>query len=429
MVLLVSLLGGTGLALTVLAGVGGHLGGFGGSPVVAAALAVGAAVTASLARRASSPVTARWLWAGAGSVVAYQLLLVAADTLDSAVLVGLALVGHVPTLSLAALAPLAVRRALTGEASPAVGRAITALAVGATALLLVSASGVGGAALRTAAGTVNLLWLGSLAVPVVVVLRAHRRCSDTPLRERLGVAAAGAAAPVAQVLVCGLLGVAASASGLGEDAAAVVLVSGVGVMWPLAATALALATRGQGDAAYTVGPGVLTRAVLLTLSSVAVLLGATVGVVLALRWPALGTLGAALLAAAAALAVQPWLRRVGDGVAGRAPAPSSGAIGSADPEADGSLAPVRDLRPREPRPADVLTAREGEVLGLLAAGLSNAGIAAELVLSERTVEAHLRAVFTKLRLPDDRSDNRRVLAALAWHELHRHPTTDRRREA
>lgn len=429
MVLLVALLGVAGLALTALPGVGGHLGGFGGSPVVAASLAVGAAVTASLARRAASPVTARWLWAGAWSVVAYQLLLMGGDTLGSPVLVGLALVGHVPALSLAALAPLAVRRALTGEGSPAVGHAITALAVSATALLLVSASSVGGPALGTATGTVNLLWLGSLAVPVVVVLRAHRRCSGTPSRERLAVTAAGAAAPVAQVLVCGLLGVAAGASGLGESAAAVVLVSGVGVMWPLAATALALATRGPDDAAYTVGPGVLTRAVLLTLSSVAVLLGATVGVVLALRWPALGSLGAALLAAAAALAVQPWLRRVGDGVAGRPPTSGTVTSGPAGPVVDRSLAPVRDLRPREPRPADVLTARESEVLGLLAAGLSNAGIAADLVLSERTVEAHLRAVFTKLRLPDDRTDNRRVLAALAWHDLHRRPTTDRRREA
>lgn len=424
MVLVVGLLGAVGLALTAWPGVGGHLGSFGGSPVVASALAVGAVVTASVARRVPDRMTARWLWAGAWSVVAYQLLLVSADALGSVPLVGLALLGHVPTLTLAALAPLAVRRALTGDPSLAVTRVVAACAVTAAALLLISAAGVGGRLLGAVAATANLVWLASLAVPVVVVLRQHRRCEVSPLRERLAVTAAGAAAPVAQVLVCGLLGLAAAASGLGDDAAAVVLVSGVGVMWPLAATALALATRGREEAAYTVGAGVLTRAVLLTLTSVAVLLGASAGVLLALRWPALGTLGAALLAAAAALAVQPWLRRVGDGVAGQASSPAR-----ATEPAPVALAPVHDLRPRDPRPAAVLTPREREVLGLLARGLSNAGIAAELVLSERTVEAHLRAVFTKLRLPDDRTDNRRVLAALAWHELPREPTDEGRREA
>lgn len=61
-----------------------------------------------------------------------------------------------------------------------------------------------------------------------------------------------------------------------------------------------------------------------------------------------------------------------------------------------------------------LTGREEEVLELLAQGMSNAGIAARLVVSERTVDAHLRSVFQKLDLPQGPATNRRVHAAARW---------------
>lgn len=60
-----------------------------------------------------------------------------------------------------------------------------------------------------------------------------------------------------------------------------------------------------------------------------------------------------------------------------------------------------------------LTEREQEVLRLVAEGHSNARVAAQLRLSDRTVEAHMRSVFTKLGLEDDGETNRRVLAVLA----------------
>ncbi|HSK56004.1 MAG TPA: response regulator transcription factor [Jiangellales bacterium] len=62
----------------------------------------------------------------------------------------------------------------------------------------------------------------------------------------------------------------------------------------------------------------------------------------------------------------------------------------------------------------VLSPRELEVLERLAAGLSNAAIAEDLVVSERTVDAHVSSIFTKLGLPPTRDTNRRVQAALAW---------------
>ena len=59
-----------------------------------------------------------------------------------------------------------------------------------------------------------------------------------------------------------------------------------------------------------------------------------------------------------------------------------------------------------------LTERENEVLRLMAQGMTNAGIAKRLVLSERTVEAHVRRLLLKLDIADSEDANRRVLAVL-----------------
>ena len=71
-------------------------------------------------------------------------------------------------------------------------------------------------------------------------------------------------------------------------------------------------------------------------------------------------------------------------------------------------------RQRTTNRLDRLTERECDVLRLMAEGRSNLGIAQKLYLSQKTVEAHAAAIFTKLDLPVAADDNRRVLAVLTW---------------
>jgi len=71
-------------------------------------------------------------------------------------------------------------------------------------------------------------------------------------------------------------------------------------------------------------------------------------------------------------------------------------------------------RHREGSPLDRLTGREREVLGLMAEGRSNAGIAEALVLTVGAVEKHIAGIFGKLGLPPSESDHRRVLAVLTF---------------
>jgi DNA-binding NarL/FixJ family response regulator len=92
------------------------------------------------------------------------------------------------------------------------------------------------------------------------------------------------------------------------------------------------------------------------------------------------------------------VRRVADG-------------GSAlDPEVVSTLLGRR----RRDDPFAALTPREREVLVLMAEGRTNAAMAAALGVSERAVEKHVTAIFSKLDLPPAAADHRRVLAVLAF---------------
>jgi DNA-binding NarL/FixJ family response regulator len=83
-----------------------------------------------------------------------------------------------------------------------------------------------------------------------------------------------------------------------------------------------------------------------------------------------------------------------------------------DPEVVGQLLGAG----RHARGLAALTAREREVLALMAEGRSNAGIADVLVISAGVVEKHVASIFAKLGLPPAEGDNRRVLAVLRYLE-------------
>jgi DNA-binding NarL/FixJ family response regulator len=78
-----------------------------------------------------------------------------------------------------------------------------------------------------------------------------------------------------------------------------------------------------------------------------------------------------------------------------------------DPKVVASL-----VTPNRDTPLGRLSEREREVLALMAEGLTNHAIARRLVVSDRTIEAHIRHVLTKLDIPDHGETHRRVLAVL-----------------
>ena len=81
---------------------------------------------------------------------------------------------------------------------------------------------------------------------------------------------------------------------------------------------------------------------------------------------------------------------------------------------DPSLVQELVMARRRRDPLEVLSPREREVLSLMAEGGSNSGIAAQIFVSEGTVEKHVRSILAKLDLPESETDHRRVLAVLRY---------------
>lgn len=81
-----------------------------------------------------------------------------------------------------------------------------------------------------------------------------------------------------------------------------------------------------------------------------------------------------------------------------------------DPEVIGQLLSRRE----RDEPLATLTAREREVLTLMAEGRSNAAIAGRMFITEKAVSKHINSILAKLGMPPSDDDNRRVLAVLAY---------------
>lgn len=427
-------------ALTVVADVVADPGPPGTSPWVLACALVTSTVLIA-AHRGLDPGWLAWRRATVtlfGATLAYPAVWAAAALAASSdpgssltrVLAALATVAHVPLLASLSLLPLLAVRYIGQGASRRLIAALLALAAADAVMLALFAPPMapsGTAPLVDLAPAVavgigvNLVFLASTLVGPVVATRAARTTTGEA-RPRLVLVAVAALSGPLLVLGCGVLGGLAGGSP-DSRVPVVVLLCGMNL-------ALAVVVAGTSRALRTplgLGPPAISR---LAMGLVALLAGG-VAVTVVLVVDSSGALGgvvAAALAVAVMLVIRPletWVTRTlvapalvhpDGGLADDGSVTSTGSAETTSALVSMRTGPVRrpsaDHR-EDPRLA-VLTPREREVLGLLAEGLSNSGIAARLVLSERTVDAHLRSVFTKLALPDSTHANRRVHAALAW---------------
>src|SRR6202165_4735588 len=386
---------------------------FGTDPAGVASLGVGALATAAVGHSTwrNDRTVGVTIVLAAWTIAAYLIVLGLAGLTHASAVVRLAVGGHIPPLTMFVVTGLIARRSLLGHRAGSwplfISVALSAVVFAAT-FTLAHLEGLSPildlpGPVQTAAMSLNFVWLATLLLPPALLIWSRRGVARADPR-RLATAAVASFVPVCQILLCTLLGRAVNSSGISLDAGAVILLVGLGAAWPLTAVGYGLAIRGRA-APFTVSTGVLARAGSLVLGLMTAMIAICAGLFVSFGHGIGTTLAIAVSVLVVALALRPIAARVVAAVVG-----DTTYTHRPETTSDGASQPV----PREPSRLSALSGREREVLRLLAAGLSNAGIAAELVLSERTIDAHLRSVFGKLELPDSKHDNRRVQAAAIW---------------
>lgn len=376
-------------------------------PASVVALGAGATVMAILATRAQHTGARRfsaWLAASAVSVASYLALSAAAawavqmNSWLGPTLVALWGAAWIPPLLVTQCAVLAaVQRS----------RSVVSITVAAGTAVVTVASVVLQAPQEPFAGVATIApgaWVTShavfdavvtgsggillLVIPIVLARATVRSTSHA--RVRFGLAGLASTLPVLVVVVCVLLAIARDPGQVDPTIGSVAFIVVLSTGTTLATCIAALAARGGAGRALLLG---VTRSVVGGFAAVAAI---AISIVTANAMRDSGLAAAVITCAGvvAAAVIATWA--VGARVAN-------------------FLTPEDAASSQSPR-IETLTAREHEVLDLLAEGASNAGIATELVISERTVDAHLRSIFTKLDLDADAGSNRRVVAARLWLE-------------
>lgn len=358
------------------------IGGFVTHPVSLLALAGGGLLVSFVAER-SPRRTKGWLFCLAASLALYAAVGVWASAQPSVAPVALWSVAWVPPtvlISIVGVAAAGARRVAWGLAL------LASIVVIAAAVVTEPVEPFDG--LSTAApdawdervpgvGGVLVAILGAAMVGAVVFVAVRAlRAAVTERRQLLTCAAVTAAGP-GLVIVCMALAVLHQPGEVDPATGSVAYLATIAIAVLLAGYATltfdiwAIRTM---IAAWTLAAAVLAGVGLMAVVEVNAALGAVLIVIV--------TLGLAAAGVGLMVAAERWSRPVVlEAVAGRVPG---------------------------------LSPRENEVLARVANGATNASVAAELFLSERTVEQHLRAVFSKLGLGDHEGSNRRVRAAAIW---------------
>ncbi|WP_207208809.1 LuxR C-terminal-related transcriptional regulator [Nocardioides oleivorans] len=364
-------------------------------PVSVLALALATTGATWLAGRVPAPVHG-WLVALASSLAALVLLGAWASATPTPLAAGLWSVAWVPVNALLAVVGLSLAGLERWARTLAVGTAVATLAGAFLVRPVVPFAGIETAAPEAwthvvpyVAEVLLAAWnLALVAATVAVALRARR--ASVVDRGRLARAAAVTSCAPCLVVCCYALAVLRSPGDVDPTAGSVAYTVAIGMLAALVAWAASSPDR------------VAVRVIAFTWAAAAVVLlsvgiaGPTVERQLTLGIVAVAVVTVGVLAATAAglARYEHW---------SHAPAPRPVTAG------------VPGLSPRE-----------NDVLAAMAGGATNAAIAGELFLSERTVEQHLRSIFDKLDLGDHGGSNRRVRAAATWWQ---HQDSDRAAEA